>query len=84
MSKYILDSSEYNASLMPCFVLFGNKILALLMALIMSTKPDIVVTLDLVNVKYSNYFFSLRIVCVFALFARHKSLSLKVMSLFKI
>jgi len=83
MSKYILDSSEYNASLMPCFVLFGNKILALLKALIMSTRPDIVVTLDLVNVKYSNYFFSLRIVC-FALFTRHKSSSLKVMPLFKI
>jgi len=50
MSKYLLDLSEYNASLMPCFVLFGNKILTLLKPLIMSTRLDIVVTLDLVNV----------------------------------
>jgi hypothetical protein len=40
------------------FVLFGNKILALLEPLIMSVRPDIVVTLALVNVKYSKYFFS--------------------------
>jgi len=37
---------------MPSFVLFGNKILALLKFLIMSTEPDIIITLALVNVKY--------------------------------
>jgi len=65
-------------------MLFYNKILALTKPLIMSVGIDIVMTLTLVNIKYSKYFFSLRIVCVVALSARHKSPSWKVMPLFKI
>ena len=60
---------------MPSFLLFGNKILALPEPLIMSAGSDIVVTLALVNVSYSKYSFSLRIVCVVALFITYKSLS---------
>jgi len=67
-----MDLDEYNASLMPGFLLFGNKILALIKLLIMFDGPDIIVLLALVNVKYLKYFFSLRIVCVVALSARHK------------
>jgi len=70
-----MDLDEYNASLMPGFLLFGNKILALIKPLIMFAGPDIIVLLTLVNVKYLKYFFSLRIVCVVALSARHKSSS---------
>jgi len=54
-------------------MLFYNKILALTEPLIMSVGIDIVMTLTLVNIKYSKYFFSLRIVCVVVQFAKHKS-----------
>ena len=66
------------------FVLFGNIILAFMDSIIMSVGSDIIVTLALVNVKYSKYFLPLRILCVVALFIRHKSPSWKVMPLFKI
>jgi hypothetical protein len=45
-----MDLDEYNASLMPGFLLFGNKILALIKPLIMFAGPDIIVLLTLVNV----------------------------------
>ena len=71
LSRFLL---EYKASFIYNFVPFGNMILALPEPSIKLAEQDIIVTLDLANIKLWKYFLFRRIVCVVALSTKHPSL----------
>ena len=76
LSKFLLDFLEYKASFIWNLVPFGRVIFAILEPLTKFVVPDMVLTLDFINVNLKKYILSQRIVCVVAQSARHTSSSL--------